>query len=84
MGYVKGLKLVQKELNEDRDYQHYRGQGAMIRENEDLIASIGPVHRKEIRGLRAHRLINMVQDNVRTQMIQEMQVEDEEARAKRL
>jgi len=42
------------------------------------------VNKKEQSLLRAHNLINMVQDKVRQQMVDEMKVADEEAREARL
>ena len=59
-------------------------EGRTIRDDPDLIENIDPSYRHDTGSLRAHRLINVVQDKVRTQMLAEMQVADEEAREKRL
>jgi len=56
----------------------------MIRNNEGLIDNVAKENRGEKGALRAHRLINLVQDKVRNQMIDEMKVADDEERELRL
>ena len=53
----------------------------MIKEDEGIVE--GAIE-SERGGLRAHRLINMIQDKVRQQMITEMKLEDDGARDERL
>ena len=48
----------------------------MIKENEDIIENVAKEH-GEKGALRAYRLLNLLQDKVRTQMIEEMKVADE-------
>lgn len=56
-------------------------QSKMIKEDEGIVES---AIKSERGALRAHRMINMVQDKVRQQMVNEMKVADDEARDERL
>ena len=78
---MKGLRVIKEGLVEDSDYAHYHNQTEAMKHDSTLLDS---VNRKEKSLLRAHNLINMVQDKVRQQMIDEMKVADEEAREARL
>ena len=56
----------------------------MLKEDDNLIKCVNKVNLKEVPFLRAHRLINLVQDKVRQDMILEMKHQDDEDREKRL
>ena len=83
--YTQGLKQLRSELDQtDQNYKLLQTQADLLKSDDKVIENCNPQDRRQRTFLKAYKMINMVQDKVRQQMIDEMKVADEESREKRL